>query len=138
MGQGDYALELFKGSLHIREQALGPDHPQVAESLLQMALLMDIMVEQAQDDALFSYLERAMAIREKSFGRDHPKVAETCLDAAMIYRNRNQWEKAAALYAKAREIFRKRYGPDHPNVTRMENEIAAIKNSDAKPGEKER
>ena len=127
MGQGVYALGIMKETIQIREQGLGRDHPQVADSLLQLARLMDMMGEKGDDNALFSLLERARIIREKSFGQDHPKVGEICLDAAMIYRNQKQPEKALSLYKKAHAILQKQYGPKHPDVNLIEHEIHELK-----------
>ena len=127
IGHGDYARGIMKKSIQIREQGLGCDHAQVADSLLQLARLMDMMAENSDNDTLFSLLERARIIREKAFGRAHPKVAEIYLDAAMIYRNQNQPKKALPLYEKAHAIFREQYGPEHPDVMLIEDEIRGLK-----------
>jgi tetratricopeptide (TPR) repeat protein len=62
--QGKYAAAepLFKRSLAIREQALGPEHPEVAASLQSYAALLRKMDRAAEAQPMEA---RAMAIRDK-------------------------------------------------------------------------
>ncbi len=71
MTQGQYAQAepLYKRSLAIREKALGPDHPDVATSLNNLAELYRAQNQYAQAEPLY---KRSLAIREKAFGVSHP------------------------------------------------------------------
>ena len=62
----------IKRALAIREKALGPDHPDVAVSLNNLAGLYAYQGRYADAEPLF---KRALAIREKALGPDHPDVA---------------------------------------------------------------
>ena len=53
-------------------KALGPDHPDVAANLNNLAALYYAQGDYAQAEPLF---KRALAIRERALGPDHPDVA---------------------------------------------------------------
>jgi len=74
VAQGQYALAepLYKRSLTIWEKALGPDHPDVAASLNNLASLYKSQGQYAQAEPLY---KRSLAILEKALGPDHPSVA---------------------------------------------------------------
>ncbi len=69
--QGRYAEAepLYRRSLAIREKALGPDHPDTAVSLNNLALLYGNQGRYAEAEPLY---QRSLAIREKALGPDHP------------------------------------------------------------------
>jgi serine/threonine protein kinase/tetratricopeptide (TPR) repeat protein len=60
-------------ALALREKALGPHHPRVADSLLRVGRLMDYGGVGAPAEALF---RRALAIRTTALGVEHPETAE--------------------------------------------------------------
>src|SRR5580658_3420397 len=59
------AIPLAQRALAIREKALGPNHPAVAQSLNILALLYDGQGRYAEAEPLY---KRALAIREKALG----------------------------------------------------------------------
>ncbi len=59
-------------ALAIGEESYGPDHPNVAESLNNLARLLEATNRLGEAEPLF---RRALAIDEPSFGPDHPDVA---------------------------------------------------------------
>lgn len=65
------ALPSLQHALARREQALGPDHPDVAASLKRLALLYHA---QGQDQEALLLMRRALAIWEQTWGSDHPIV----------------------------------------------------------------
>jgi tetratricopeptide (TPR) repeat protein len=66
------ARPLYERALAIREKALGPEHPDTATSLNNLALLLLAQGDLAAARPLY---ERALAIREKVLGPDHPYTA---------------------------------------------------------------
>ena len=73
--QGRYAEAepLYKRALAIGEKALGPDHPDVAQSLNNLASCTTHQGRYAEAEPLY---KRALAIREKALGPDHPDVGQ--------------------------------------------------------------
>ena len=80
---GDYAKAepLYQRALKIREKALGPEHPNTATSL-------DNLAELYQNGRLRqggTALQRALKIREKALGPEHPDTAPSLNNLAGLY-----------------------------------------------------
>ncbi len=71
--QGKYAEAepLYQRSLAIDENALGPDHPDLATDLNNLALLYHAQGHYAEAEPLY---QRSLAIRENALGPEHPDV----------------------------------------------------------------
>ena len=82
MGRYAEAEPLYRRSLEIREKQLGPDHPDVATSLNNLAVLYQAMGRYAEAEPLY---RRSLEIREKQLGRDHPDVATSLNNLAVLY-----------------------------------------------------
>ena len=64
---------LYERSLAIWEKALGKDHPDVANSLNNLAALYYAQGKYEQAEPLY---ERSLAIDEKALGKDHPDTKQ--------------------------------------------------------------
>jgi tetratricopeptide (TPR) repeat protein len=69
--QGKYteAEALYQRALKMREQVLGPQHPDVANSLNNLAWLYSALGKYAEAEPLY---QRALKICEQVLGPDHP------------------------------------------------------------------
>jgi hypothetical protein len=67
----DLIAPLMKQILTLRERALGPEHPDVAHSLYDIAELLER--ESKLDEAELHY-QRALSIWERTFNSDDPYV----------------------------------------------------------------
>src|SRR5262249_11173342 len=74
---------LYQRALHIREQSLGSDHPEVASTLNGLAVLYNDQGKSVKAEPLY---QRALHIREQSLGSDHPEVASTLNGLAILYK----------------------------------------------------
>ncbi len=63
----------MRRALAIDEKSYGPDHPDVARDLNDLALLLQATNRLAEAEPL---TRRALAIDEKSLGPDHPNTAK--------------------------------------------------------------
>ena len=106
MGQGRYdeAEPLYERALEIKEEVLGPDHPDTAQSLNNLAALHE---SQGRYDKAEPLLERALAIREEALGPKHPHTQIVRNNYVGLLRETNQDEKADAVETRLR-----RHGPD--------------------------
>jgi hypothetical protein len=68
--------------LAIEEKAFGPNHPDVAASLNNLALLYRRQTKYADAELMY---KRSLAIEEKTFGPDHPGVATTLINLVYLY-----------------------------------------------------
>ena len=83
--QGRYreALPLAQRALEIREKVLGPEqHPDIANSLNNLALLYRVMGRYEQAEPLY---QQALEIREKVLGQQHPDIANSLNNLAVLY-----------------------------------------------------
>ncbi len=96
---------LYRRSLAIREKALGPDHPDVAQSLNNLALLY---YHQEEYEKAAEAFERIIAIDEKALGPDHPSLAQHMKNYAIILGKLDRNTEAAQWSAKAEAIRKRR------------------------------
>ncbi len=95
------AEPLHKRSLAIREKALGPDHPDVAQSLNNLGGLYKVQGKYAEAEPLY---QRALAIREKALGSEHPELATSLENYAALLRETPRADEAARMEARAKAI----------------------------------
>lgn len=104
---------LYERELSEREAALGPDHPDVAESLSNLAILYN---QQGDHEKALPLYERALAIWERTQGPESSDVAHTLTDMAVLHLEQGRDEEGRPLLERALEIQRKNLGDDHPDV----------------------
>jgi tetratricopeptide (TPR) repeat protein len=133
---GNYvqAEPLHKRSLTISEKALGPEHPNVARSLINLALLYTDQGKYSEAEPLY---KRSLAVREKVLGPEHPDVARSLNSLAALYVSQGKYSEAEPLYKRSLAIFENALGPEHQNVAASLNNLAALYTSQGKYGEAE-
>ena len=123
--QGRYAdaEPLYKRSLAINEKALGPDHPDVATSLNNLAVLYEAQGRYTDAEPLY---KRVTGNTEKALGPDHPDVAVALNNLAVLYRDQGRYADAEPLYKRSLAISEKALGPEHPDVATSLNNLAVL------------
>ena len=117
------AEPLIRDALAIREKALGPEHPDTATSLNNLAVLL-----RAQGDlsGARSLHERALEIRKKVLGPQHPATATSLNNLAFLLYNLGDFVAARPLSERALAINEKALGPEHPNTAISLNGLANV------------
>jgi tetratricopeptide (TPR) repeat protein len=87
-GDTDRAIADHSEAIRLRERALGPDHPDVAQSLHNLALLYGSQRQYADAERLY---QRSLAIREKALGGDHLDVAWSLNNLARLYYDQGRY-----------------------------------------------
>ena len=82
----------------VDEKALGPDHPDLAIDLNNLALLYDTQGRYAEAEALY---QRSLTIREKALGPEHPDVAGSLNNLAELYRAQGHYAEAEPLHQRS-------------------------------------
>ena len=113
----------FREALRIDEQFYGPDHPDVATHLNNLAALLKITNRQAEAEPL---MRRALAIHEQSYGAEHPGVATNLNNLAALLLDTNRLTEAEALMRRALAIDEEFYGAEHADVARDLNNLAQL------------
>jgi tetratricopeptide (TPR) repeat protein len=123
--RGDYgaAVPLLKRALAILEKALGPDHPDVARCLSNLATIYRNQARYAEAESLFI---RALAILERSLGPDHEDVAIPLNSLANVYYDQGRYADAEPMFLRALAISEKALGPDDPAVAHALNNLANV------------
>jgi tetratricopeptide (TPR) repeat protein len=117
------AQPLVWRSLEIREKALGPEHPDTAMSLNNLASIYE---EQGQFKDAEPLSKRALAIREKALGPEHPDTAASLNNLASIYQEQGRFKDAEPLWKRALAIREKALGPEHPDTAMSLNNLAYV------------
>jgi CHAT domain-containing protein/tetratricopeptide (TPR) repeat protein len=123
--QGEYAeaTEIAKRVLQLREKALGPEHPDVGQSLNNLAGLYFVQGRYGQAEPLY---KRALAIGEKALGPEHPTLGTHLNNLAGLYHAQGRYGQTEPLYKRALAIAEKALGPEHPDVGRDLNNLAEL------------
>jgi len=125
MAEGDYAeaKRLYEQVCEIREQALGPEHPDLAQSLVELASAHYTTSDYDEAKALFG---RALEIREQTLGPEHPDLAQIINNVASTHYATGANDEAKVLWERAFAIREKALPPGHPDLAESLNNLAAI------------
>jgi len=122
---GHYSgARLYVGrALAVREQVLGQQHPDTAQSLNNLgSLLIDL-----GDLALARcYLERALAIWEAMLGPTHPDTAQSLNNLGYLLQAQGDLAAARPYYARALDIREQVLGPLHPDTAQSLNNLGYL------------
>jgi eukaryotic-like serine/threonine-protein kinase len=114
--QAEYeeATAAYDQALRIESDALGANHPRIADSWSNLGSLAEQM---GDHDAAIDYHQRALALRESMLGAHHPKVAESLNNLGNAHWGRGELELATEKLQRAARIKIDAYGPDHYRVS---------------------
>ncbi|RKH43614.1 CHAT domain-containing protein [Corallococcus sicarius] len=107
----------------IRDAAFGKNHPDIADSLNNLARLYH---EQGLYERARPLYERARAIRETAFGKDHPEVADSLNNLANLYQDQGLYERAQPLYESALALREAAFGKNHSTVADSLHNLANL------------
>jgi tetratricopeptide (TPR) repeat protein len=117
------AEPLYRRALAIDEKSYGPEHPDVATDLNNLAQLLKDTNRLPEVEPLY---RRALSIWEKSFGHDHPNVAIALNNLASLLQATNRLAEAEPLRRRALAIDEEGYGTEHPDVAVRLNNLAQL------------
>lgn len=123
--QGKYAeaAAVARRALRLAETAFAPEHPALATSLNNVAMIDAALGRYAEAEPLY---RRALAIYEKSLGAEHPEVGLALSNLAWLHATRGRHAEAERLYKRSLAIYEKARGPDDPDVALTLNNLAAL------------
>jgi tetratricopeptide (TPR) repeat protein len=117
------ARDLNERALKINEASYGPDHPQVAGNVNNLANVLQSLGKLIEAEKLF---ERALKINEVFYGPNHPLVASSVNNLGSVLYELGNLEKAQELFERALKIDEAFYGPDHPEVATDVNNLGSV------------
>jgi len=92
---------------------LGPDHPDTALGLNNLATILEAIGEYEKACPLY---ERALAIREKVLGTNHPNTVMVLDNLASLMETLGDYEAAEMLYRRLVSIMEMTVGDSHPKT----------------------
>ena len=101
---------LLNRALAIDERALGPEHPDVARNLSNLAMLYRVQGKYAEAEPFY---QRALEIWENALGPEHPLVATSLENYAALLRETGRNAEANEMEARAKAI-RAKHAEENP------------------------
>jgi tetratricopeptide (TPR) repeat protein len=123
LGAYAQARPLFERAFAIQEKVLGAEHPNTAQSLNNLALLLK---SQGDYDAARPLYERALAICEKVLGPEHTSTAASVNNLGGLLYSQGDYAAARPLFARALAIREKVLGAEHPDTATSLNNLALL------------
>jgi tetratricopeptide (TPR) repeat protein len=117
----DEALAHHRLALDLKQQALGPGHPDIGISLLNIG---NVLSKQGQQEAGLDYIRRARAVLETALGPRHPLIANTLNSIGIMLSRQGQEEAALSHFQRALAIQEDARGPRHPMVASALSNVA--------------
>jgi tetratricopeptide (TPR) repeat protein len=115
------ALTYREHALEVTGRMLGPDHPDVATALGNLARFYRVLGRVAEALPL---AVRALTITERALGPEHPDVARALEGLAGTYREMGRVAEALPPAARALTIMDRTLGADHPDVAHALSNLA--------------
>lgn len=128
--QTERAIPLLQQALAIREQRLGPEHPDLAVVLLNLGMAIRPNGDLA---AALAPMQRALAIREKALPPGHVDIAWAAEYIGDIYREAGRYDDALAMYERMLSIREQALGPGNRLVSRSLSRLGALQRDMGSP-----
>ncbi|MBW4426848.1 MAG: tetratricopeptide repeat protein [Nostoc desertorum CM1-VF14] len=135
-GQGLYtqAEPWYQQCLEATKKRLGEEHPDVAQSLNNLAELYYFQGRYSEAEPLYI---QALALRRKLLGEEHSDVATSLDNLAALYYSQGRSSEAEPLYIQALALRRKLLGEEHPDVALSLNNLGVLYDSQGRYSEAE-
>jgi tetratricopeptide (TPR) repeat protein/transcriptional regulator with XRE-family HTH domain len=117
------AERLCQRALAIREQLLGPEHPDFALSLNYLGNLYRQTCRYAEAEPAY---RRSLTIRKRVLGPDHRDVAQSMNNLAALYWDQGRYAEAEPLLNEALATAERVLGPRHRHVAYIINNLAGL------------
>jgi tetratricopeptide (TPR) repeat protein len=107
------AASLYEQSLAMMEKIAGPESPDLAPHLSNLATAYEFTKDKQKAEPLFL---RAISLDEKALGADSPDLATDLNNLGMLYLFSKRYQEAATTLGRALTIERKAFGDSDPVV----------------------
>jgi serine/threonine-protein kinase len=101
LGLYDDAAPLLEQAVALRREHLGPEHPEVADSLNRLAVLR---AKAGSYDLAEPLFRSALEIRRKAYGEEDRRVAESLNNLALLLHEKGDYGAAEKLYLRATRL----------------------------------
>ena len=130
-GELEYSKRLHEQALQLQIAAFGPDHPNVAPTLISLGAVNTALGNYRETGELY---ERAIVLTEAMLGDEHPQLAACLNNLGFLLAQLDQHAAALPHYERALQIHQRSLGAEHPTTA---NTLANLGVSVAALGEPE-
>ncbi len=123
LGAYDDAQRLLEQALRSGEQAYGPSHERIAQTLNDLGVLE---AERGDYRAAQATLERALAMRRTLLGSAHPDVAVTLAELGRVYQDQGDNRQGGSVHREALAIRRQVLGEEHRETAVSRSDVASV------------
>ncbi len=117
------ALDYYSKALDAEERAHGPDRPELAVVLTNLALTYRQKNENRTAEPL---LRRALSIQQKALGPEHPATASTLSNLGSLLQSTGKLDEAERLERHALRIFQRKLGPQTAELATAYTNLADL------------
>ena len=122
------AEKLIRAAMATRERLFGEHHPDYANSLNSLAMVLRWQGKSSDVEPL---LRQALEIRQETLGERHPDYATTLNSLANFYREGGDYLRAEPEARRAAEICERALGTTHPYYASALNNLAMVYRGEA-------
>ena len=123
LGRMDDAGAQFDRALELRRQLFGPNHPQVAQALDDLA---DLNLQRGNDNIAEPLSRQALDIMRRNHPGDHEDVAITADHLGRLLWRRGKTEEAVPLLREALDIYRRLPGDQQRHIAAALGGLAMV------------
>ncbi|MEX1367344.1 MAG: tetratricopeptide repeat protein [Nannocystaceae bacterium] len=123
LGRLDEALVHFRQVLASLEDALGPQHPNLAKTLNNIGI---VLLEQGKSDEALEHYRRSRDLLEATLGKRHPEVGTAWANLGNVLRTQGRADEALEHLEHAHVIWEESLGPEHPRVGELLANIGLV------------
>jgi serine/threonine protein kinase/TPR repeat protein len=113
LGEYSNALAMLRGSLVLRKKLLGDEHPEVANSLNDLA---EVFYRQSKWADAAALNRDALAMQKRLLGNEHVRIAQSLDNLAKALRQQGEFAEAEPLCREALAMRRKLLGSENSDV----------------------
>eukprot|EP00873_Tetraselmis_striata_P038998 jgi/Tetstr1/459262/TSEL_004662.t1 len=107
------AEDLYRRAIDIRREVLGVSHPDMAQSLNGLALILKRKKSYGESERIYRL---AVQISERNHGTWHPSIGTSMHELAELLDRQDKHSEAEPFYRRALEIWEATLGYNHPHV----------------------
>ena len=122
-GRFDEGADTARRQLEIQRRILGQEHPDVATTINNLALLL---LMQAKYEEAGPLAREALAMHRRLRGRLHPEIAISVNNLACILKDQGKYSQAEPLYREALGLAIELWGRNDPSLAMNLNNLGVI------------
>lgn len=123
LGKYDLAEKLYRQTLELRRDILGPEHTSTLKSMNDLGLALERMGKYDEADKMH---RETLELKEKLFGHAHPSTLTSINNWATVLYMKGKYDEAENLHQDALNLKKKLLGSEDPSTFSSMNNLAYI------------